>query len=277
MTQQLDPRILRIGVEINGKLHVYEDAYMKASITKYANPLQNECTVQLDNLSRNVRDFLLTETSPYNGNRTPKRLIVEAGRVSTGAFRLYTGDITEAIIGQPPDISLTLKSKTGQYAKGDIVSATAAGQTRLSAIARNVARDLALSLVFEALDKNINNYSFTGAALKQVEKLAQAGNVNAYIDDTALIVKDYNKALKQTTHVLSKDSGMVGVPMPTEQGVKVTYMLDPQSQLGGRITIQSDLNKAMSGDYVIYKLSYDLANRDTPFYCIAEAKREGSK
>jgi len=273
----IDQRIVRVGVEINGELRVYENLYVTASGTKFANPLQNECEIKIANLAKDVRDYLLTETSPFNANKTPKRIIIDAGRVSTGTFRLYEGDITECIPSQAPDIVLTMKAKTGQFSKGKVVAVSQAPQVALSRIAKDIAASLALTLVFEAKDKNISNYSFSGAALKQVEKLSEAGQVNAYIDDKNLVVKDYNVPLRGVSHVLSAATGMVGIPETTEQGIKVKYLLDPKTKLGGQLTVESEINKALSGDYVIYKLSFDISSRDTAFYWIAECKRKGAK
>lgn len=273
----LDLRIVRVGIEVNGELRTYENLYVTASGTKFANPLQNECEIKIANLSKEVRDYLLTETSPFNSNKTPKRIVIDAGRESTGTFRLFEGDITEVIPSQAPDIMLTMKAKTGQFNKGTVIAVSQAPQVPLSRIAKDVADSLSLTLVFEAKDKNVSNYSFSGAALKQVEKLSAAGKVNAYIDDQKLIVKDYNVPLQGVTHTLSAESGMIGIPELTEQGIKVKYLLDPKSKLGGQLTVQSELNKALSGDYIIYKLSFDIASREPQFYWIAEAKRKGAK
>lgn len=273
----LDPRIVRIGIEVNGELRTYDGLWLSATGTKFANPLQNECEVKIANLAQDVRDYLLTETSPFNANKTPKRIILDAGRQSTGVFRLFEGDITECSPSQAPDVTLTIKAKTGQFSKGKIIAKSQAAQTKLSRIAQDVADSLSLSLVFEAQDKSIANYSFTGAALKQVEKLSEAGNVNAYVDDKLLVVKDYNVPLKQVTHTLSAESGMIGLPETTEQGVKVKYLLDPKTQLGGELIVDSKINKAVSGPYVIYKLGFEITSRDVPFYWIAECKRKGAK
>lgn len=272
-----DARILRIGIEVDGQLRVYDGLWASATISKFANPLQNEAEVKIANLTRDARDFLLTETSPFNQSKKPRRIFIEAGRESIGAFSLFQGDITECSPSQPPDITLTLKAKTKQASKGVVLAAAYGAREQLSTIAKGVADALGLALVFEAQDKSIANYSFTGGALKQVEKLGEAGRVNAYVDDDRLIVKDWNAPLAQTTHVLSKSSGLIGVPELTEQGVKLKYLLDPKSQLGGEIELESEIYPAVNGKYIIYKLSYELSNRDTPFYCIAECKRKGAK
>jgi hypothetical protein len=269
----LDPRLLRIGIEIDGVLKTYEDLTMTVSGTKYANANQNECEVKMTNLDKATRDYLLTETSPFTKVKKRKILIVEAGRVSTGYSLLFAGDITNAVGGQPPDITLSLKAAAGDFAKGEIIARSQPGITPLKNIAARVAQDLGLVLRFEAQPKQISNYSYSGSAAKQVEQLGSMGRVNAYIDDDTLVVKDFNKPLEKRTRILNLDTGMIGIPEFTEQGIKVKMLFDNQTVLGGGLNVTSQLNPAANGTYTVAKLSFELANRDTPFYYIAEATR----
>ncbi|HAT1515907.1 TPA: hypothetical protein I8W54_004314, partial [Morganella morganii] len=108
----IDLRRIRCGIELNGRMQWYEGLRIRAGGTKYANPLQNECTVNIDGLNAETRTMLLTETSPFAGNKSSPRIVVEAGRAGTGIFRIYTGDIVSAEISSPPDVTLTLKAKT---------------------------------------------------------------------------------------------------------------------------------------------------------------------
>lgn len=275
MAAELDPRLLRISVEVNGQLKSYEGLAMVASGTKYANATQNECEVKITNLDKVTRDFLLTETSPFNKNKRRKLLIVEAGRVSTGYAVVFQGDITNAVGAQPPDITLTLKAATGDHAKGDIIARSQAGTTPLQNIASRVAQDLGLSLNFQAKPKNISNYSFTGSAVKQVQQLGVMGRVNAYIDDRELVVKDFNAPLANRVREVNLDTGMIGIPEFTETGIKVRMLFDNQTVLGGALRVRSKLNPAADGVYTVSKLSFELASRDTAFYYIAEATRSG--
>lgn len=271
--QAIDDRLVRVSVEINGQLKRYEGLALIARGTKYANANQNECEVTITNLTSISRDYLLTETSPFNANRTPKRFIVEAGRKSYGLVKIFEGTISSASPSQPPDIALTIKALTGNDKKGQVIARSQPAQASLSRIAQQVADDLDASLRFEAQDKQLANYNFTGAALKQVDALGEAGEVNVFLDDGVLVVKDVTIPLSNTLRILDLDSGLVGIPEITEQGVKVKYLLDNTSKLGGRLRIRSKLNPAASGDYVIYKLGFDITSRDNPFYWIAEAKR----
>jgi len=272
----VDLRRLRIGIEVSGRINWYNSEggfRIKANGTKYANPEQNECTVVITNLKRQTRDFLVTEASPFNSNPTPKRLYLEVGRVSTGLFRLFVGDITSAEPSVPPDIELTIVAKTANASKGKLTAKSAGAQSKLSAIAKAIADDIGLSLDFQATDKNIGNYTHSGPELKQVDLLQQAGGVSAYIDDGKLVVKDANMPLTGRMRILNKNSGMVGVPKPTEKGLKVTFTIDPDTVLGGALRLQSQINPAANGDYVITQLAFDVASHDTPFFYTALATR----
>jgi len=273
MADVIDPRIVRVGIEIRGQVKIYEGSAIWASGTKYANPKQNEAEVKIANLDKPTRDFILSETSPFNKNRTPKKLFVEVGRRSYGTFRIFEGDITNATVSQPPDLILTLKALTGDTAKGNVLARSYGPQTSLRSIAQGIAADLGLALDFQARDKQIANFSFSGAALKMADRLSEAGSVNAFVDDGVLVVKNQSQPLAGRARVLNLDTGLIGQPELTEQGVKVRYLLDNTSTLGGSLILESRTNPSLSGTYEVYKLGFDIASRDVPFYYVAEAKR----
>jgi len=269
----LDPRLLRVGIEINGVLKLYTGLQITAAGSKFANANQNECEVKITNLDKATRDFLLTETSPFNTNKRRKILTVEAGRQSSGYALVFSGDITNATGGQPPDISVTIKAATSDFSKGVIVATSQPGSAPMRNIANKIAQDLGLALQFEARPRQISNFNFTGAAIKQVELLGRLGNVNAFVDDKTLVVKDFGVPLQSRSRVVDLNTGMIGIPEFTERGIKVRMLFDNQIVLGGALDVRSQLNPAATGIYTIYKLDFELANRDDPFYYTAEAQR----
>ena len=272
--QTLDPRIVRISIIVNGQTKTYSSPLnITAHGTKYGNSLQNEATVTISNLDRATQDYILTETSPYIINRTAKTIVVEAGRESYGTAVIYRGNIIKSIVSQPPDIGVTLTCLTGNFLKGNIITRNQAGSATLQQISSSISQDTETVLNFQATDKNIANYSFGGGALNQVELLNQVGGINAFIDDNTLVVKNAFIPLTGTTRILSADTGMIGIPEFTEQGIKVKMLLDNQTRLGSGLRINSVQYPATNGEYVIYKLAFEIASRDTPFYYIAEAAR----
>jgi len=271
-----DKRLLRVGVEINGQVRWYSEMQISVSATKFANPMQNEATVKITNMRKDAREYILTETTPFNLNRTRKKIIVEAGRQSTGYYKIFEGDIMAVTPSQPPDIMLTFACKSNQWDKGIIVSKSMSETVPMSAIAKQVADTLGVDLVYEAKEKNISNFNFTGAALRQVDKLAQLGKVNAFMDDGKLVVTDFNVPISSSSHVLSMETGLIGIPQINEQGVQATMLLTPSVRLGGELVIESKLNPTASGKFSIFKLNYELTNRDDPFYIVAEGKKFGT-
>lgn len=272
---RIDPRILIVGIEVSGQLRVYQDLDITVNIAKTSNQIQNESTVTIANLAKDVRDHLLTETSPYNKNYTPKQITVQAGRNSIGAHTIFSGSIIETSPTQPPDIITTITAKTLNFNKGVVIAASYSKTTAISTIAADVAKRLGLALTFEATDRNIANFSFTGASSKLIDKLNEFGGVSAFADDNRLVVVDAGKPLKAPSHIVSEDTGMVGLPELTAIGVRVKFMLSPGAQIHGGLTIDSKQNPALNGDYVIYNLWYVAASRDVAFYTIAECLRPG--
>lgn len=274
MTQALDPRIVKITLEVNGGTKTYSDLAITAAGTKYTNALQNEAEITIFNLDKATQDYILTETSPYNQNRTPKTVLVEAGRQSYGTTKIYAGNIVYSNVTQPPDIGVVLKCLTGNFIKGNILSRNQNAQVPLSTIAAQVAQDLGTVVDFQATDKSIANYAYSGSALKQVAHLNSLGGINVFLDDNVLVVKDAFVIRDGSLRVVSAETGMIGIPEFTEQGIRVKYLLDKQTVLGGGLRVVSKVYPAANGDYVIYKLSFQIATRDTPFYWIAEAARQ---
>lgn len=266
MTAIPDLRRIRFGIEISGQINWYEGLRVRASGTKFANAQQNECTLTVTGLSMTTRDHLLTETSPFNSNRTPKRLIIEVGRVSTALFRIFIGDIVSAEPSAPPDVDVIIKAKTQSAQAGNVVAIASGPISKLSAISQRVADEIGLGLDFQALDKNISNFSYTGAALKMVNLLQDSGGVRAFIDDETFIVKNYGSALSGRIRILGADTGMVGIPKATEKGLDVTFLIDSESLLGGMIRLDSKMNKSLNGDYVIDQLKFDVASHEDPFF-----------
>jgi hypothetical protein len=278
-TTALDPRMVKLIITVGNTAYPYEDngtgsyLWLTAKGTKFANQQENECTVEIGNLSASERNNLLTATSPYANPGTRKTMAVYAGRVSTGYSLIFLGDITNSNIKQPPDVYITLESKTCHSKRGN-VTGRHSGRTKLSQISAGVAQDLGLALNFQATDRYINNYNHNGSVTGQVGKLNNlCPQTCAYADDDTLVVKPSYVPLPQYVTYVNQNTGMVGIPENTEDGTKIRYLLDKDTKLGGAIMLTSTLNPSLNGAYVIYKLGFDISNRDTAFYYEAESCR----
>lgn len=271
----LDPRIVSLSIEVNGKIKKYTNLFISAVGVKYGNPLQNECEITIYNLDRATQDYILTETTPYNFNKTRKTVILEAGRESYGTSIIFIGNIVYSAVTQPPDVGVTLRCLTSNYLKSTVITRNQPGLTTLEEISNAIAQDLEVYLQFEASNKTVGNYNFAGSSLQEIELLAAMGQLNVFIDDDTLVVKDAGAPLRSTVRDLSASTGMIGIPEFTERGVRVKFLIDNKTVLGGAINLQSEKYPAVNGTYVIYQLAFIITNRLTPFYYIADCFRIG--
>lgn len=278
---QFDDRLIEVILSYGTtRLTLSGGLAISASGQKYANALQDECTIKISNLKKETRDQLATQLTPFNYLQQRKSMVVMAGRISTGLFELYRGDIIECTPSQPPDIILTIKAKTQAWFKNNILAQSQNVSAPLSQIAQQTASMMPdpvtgkpLSLKFEATDKTVSNYSFTGPVVKQIDKIAECANVDCYVDGNTMVVKDRGVALKDQILLLSKDTGMIGVPELTEYGIRVKCLLQPTMKIGGAVRLTSVLNPMLNGDYTSYKVGFEIASRDTPFYSILECSK----
>lgn len=270
----IDPRIVRLGIEVDGDIKFYEDLSIYAKGVKFTSPNQGQATVTILNINRDTREYLMRVANPFNKSEGRKSLILEVGRESYGTTVLYTGDIFRVSPTQKPDLGIVIRCITGQFNKGSVISRSAPETATLSSIASGVATDNGLGMSFEITDRNIANYNFTGSPAAQIEKLAELSQSDVYQDNGVLYVKPIGiPKTGATVRILNKNTGMIGVPEGTENGIKVMMLYDPVTQIGSQLDLTSEINPVLDGSYCIYKLDFDISSRDTAFYLSAEANR----
>ena len=271
---QFDDRIFRVELNYGNQTVVLDGGLdIHATGTKFVNSMQNDCHLKISNLKKETRDKLGTQLTMFNYGQSRKSMKVFAGRKSTGLFQIFKGDIVSCTASQPPNIDLNIVSKTMNFWKFDLVAQSQNVSSTVSSIASGVGTRMGIPVRFEATDKSVSNYSHTGSTLNEIEKLNLLGAYDIHIDNDELIVRDKGVALKNSTHVLNQQSGMIGVPELTEYGVRVKCLLNPAVRIGGQIQLESVLNPFLNGVYTVYQMGFDIASRDTPFYCIIEMSK----
>jgi len=274
-----DLRKIKVTIDLGTDILVFEEPLaITVAGTNYANSLQNEAEIIIENLSASVQNYILTGVTPFNKNYLPKSVRVEAGREKYGTSVVYEGNVVEGTCSDPPDIGVSLKCLTGNYALGNLVNRSMGGTVSLKVIAQQIANDNAVVLKFDAENRNLPGYSFSGPALDQVYAMNNFGGIDAFIDDGVLYVKDgLVQTRGQVITQINKDTGMIGIPQLTEEGVKIKFLFDPKVKLGAGIVLTTVQYPELNGEYVIYRLGFQLTTRENPFYYIADCKRASYK
>jgi hypothetical protein len=281
MSSAFDPRIIEIDIVLPDQTYTFSGDYsIYASGSKFGCATMNSCSLRIDNLTKELRNTILTLASPLlsppsnnpafansqAATRKPVILNLKAGRQSTGVFLLFTGNVISCEVTQPPDIGIVLRSLTNNFNMSLLANIQQPAVTQLSEIAQTIAIQNGLFIDFEASDKQIDNYSFTGALNNNLEKLNQMGGIQAGVDNGTMWVINAGSVRKNTGFTISESTGMVGIPQVTDQGVTVKVMMNSAILVGGQVTIQSVTNPAANGTFKVAKMDYEIASREQPFW-----------
>lgn len=280
MTAAFDNRLLNVQITIEGRTITYDqEYYIIASGTRYSGGNFGECTLRLDNISKTDRDFIISKTTLWSNQRSLVQVVINAGRESYGTFEVFSGTVVSANITQPPDIGLVLKCANGAAVLGYTNAFAAAPQATFKSICQQVANNITAAqptpptvLDFQSSQggKLINNYNFTGPVTNQVDKLAQLAQVRAFVENHKLKIRDIGVPDKIAPILISSQTGLVGVPQITEVGLRVRILLINDMVLNAPVKVVSTTNKLANGDFYVYRMQFEIASRDTPFYWVLD-------
>lgn len=248
----------------------------RAKVSRKRGAVLSEANISIANLTRSDVEYLTTYMSPYINPGIRKKINVYAGYDTTGYGRIFTGDIYKALPSDMPDTWLNIEAKSLFYQNRVPISYSAQNISMQEA-GKSVANQLGLDFEWQAdTQKTIDVFNFRGSKAQLIEKYNSFGDVVAFEDNGVLKVQNKNaKRGKGQIKLISKDTGMIGIPEPDQFGVKVKCLLDPSLACGDWIRVQSDRLKSVNGEYQIYTLDFDITSREQAFYCDIYAKNYG--
>ena len=269
-----DPILLTATIEIGDKVVTFDQSFsITVKCSKFAGKKQNNAQVTIANISEDLRNKILMESSNFSKNRAKKHITIMAGRASIGMETIFFGDIASPVkISQPPDITLSIESNTLNSSKFKTHSSSKNGSVKLSVLAKEIATELGLGLKLIAKDSTVQGFHHVGSQSELIVKLSEASRKNVFVDDSILIVREHNQPIGAAV-LCSSDSGMVGIPELNEHGVIITMLYNYAYRLGGQIQLKSKLNPTLDGNYHIFKIDYDLSSKGQNFLVRLECKR----
>ncbi len=271
MTAAFDPRLLRIGILIDGVTTYFKDLDIHVQGQRFFSATSAFCTIKISNLTRDQRHWLLTNATPVLANNVkPAYLTVDVGRESKGLFRLFEGTCYTSTVMPPPDIGITFRSLDSSGLASALQPTSFAPLTKLSVISQYVADNSnpKLTLSFRVTnDIQVANFSFPANTNDLVPRLNDIGGIVATVVNGKLVVRDINGFNDDHGFVLSlKNKTLVGLPQATESGCTAQMLATAGVNIGDLVTIDSIINPSVNGKYRISQIAFDISNRDEPFF-----------
>jgi hypothetical protein len=170
-------------------------------------------------------------------------VIVEAGDDQNGMAQVFQGTISQAWadFNLAPDVAFEVIANTGLYeAMAPVPPFSAKGDVDAAQIMSQLAQKM--NLRFEnsgVTGVKLNNPNLPGSYRQQAEKVANSGRFNWIIENGILAIWPFNNSRTGNTKVISKDTGMIGYPSYTSQGIVVKTLFTPNLRFGSKVQVIS--------------------------------------
>ncbi|MDY7522461.1 hypothetical protein SBO61_30780 [Bacillus thuringiensis] len=211
----------------------------------------NPATIRVYNLNQSHRNLITSKTY----NKISLAIGYEELRV------IYTGDIIEVVtLRDDLDFIIELTCGDGYEAyTGALVNKTLkAGATDADILAEATKSMKAGNGVIDLpKDRALpRGKVLTGNARDVMHKIARNNGADWSVQDGNMVVLPKNKVLADNEgFVLSQETGMIGSPEKTDDGLQLTCLCYPALRIGGLIRIRSIIPE-YNGDYKITELEH---------------------
>lgn len=185
---------------------------------------------------------------------------VEAGSDDTGMAVVFVGIIQQAWASMQgmPDAVFTVQAAVGLFDQMRPLAPTSInGAADVAMLISGLATQMGYAFENSGVSVQLSHPYFSGTGMEQVQRCAEHAGINLLVDNNTIAIWPKDGARGGTAVLVSKDTGMIGYPDWTAQGVAVTTLFNPNITYGGTILVQSDITPAV-GKWSPFKIEHDL-------------------
>lgn len=179
---------------------------------------------------------------------------------------VYTGNITFAKpdFATASDVSLLIESHTGmKHQLMPVPPRSFEGETDVAQAIEQIAQDMGFTFENNGVNAKISNPYLPNTALEQIQQLAQAANIDLYIENNIIAIAPKDAPRQIDVPIISPQTDLIGYPIPTLQGVQFACFYDPMLRFGGLVHIENSLITPCNGKWRIFGLNFTLES-ETP-------------
>lgn len=287
-------RVGHVEFDIGGRRIRYDGLDFKFDVTKTTGGAVVNATAKVSvlGLSRNMVQTLSTYMSVASNLQELHGILVYAGYEQTGEQLIFAGDIQTAVPNQPVENWLDIDANVVGWRRNEIVSVSTdyskdpQSPLTIRKLAQNLADASGMKLVIKtnntaALDKVLYGFDCVGnyqdilkkmnmlSSLKfHVERSQSISGTNGSAEGNIVIGDDdYTKLTGNDIFILSKETGMVGIPKVSYPCMTVRSLMNPYIKPWDVIEVDSVMYPYIKGRYVVRQIKYTGQLRGNPWYC----------
>lgn len=186
-------------------------------------------------------------------------------RIEADDNLVFQGEITSAVPEFQTDGTAIFKieAASGYYPlQLSETPVSVQGDTAIEKLMEQFATNAGYTLKNEGVEGSVSNCVFYGSPIQKARQLAKQAGIDLLIDNGALVIlPSYSTARDGAVPLFSKDSGLIGYPSFTNDGIHAEVLFSPLVEIGGMVKIESVVPKA-SGVWRVDKVSHRLQAND---------------
>lgn len=243
-----------------GDIRVIEGLACTVDIQKSGLPEKNSARICIWGLNQQTMKSLTCLS--FNPLETRHNLVtVEVGEKDQGLSVAFIGEISlsYADFNQAPDPCMIIEADSGTYpAQKATPVTTTNGFAPAENLFANLAREAGYALTNQGVTAGTVDVWLPGSPMDKMRKLAADLGIDLIIDDDSVVILPAGKAREGYIPLLSANTGLIGYPTFTQDGIACRCLYNPNLQHGGLIQTESVVPEA-SGIWKIYRLSHSLS------------------
>ena len=218
----------------------------KASITLYG--------MKLDT-ARQMTMLAFRKLQTYNNV-----VKIEAGTKNQKLDTVFQGEIVTAVPSiDQNNLVFKMECRCGYYPNLlPTPPVSVQGETTVDKLMQQFATEAGYDYENRGITDSVKNSVFSGSPVQKAQQLATQMGFDLLIIDNKFVIQPYETEPKGTIPLVSKESGLIGYPGFTNDGIECQSLYNPDFELGGYFELKSILPHA-SGIWKISKLDTKLS------------------
>lgn len=246
-----------------GNSVVISDHAMRVSVEKLGPPDFAKASVEVYGM--NLSDIeQLTSLSFHPFKLTRNYINIYAGDDETGLSEIFAGSITAANgdFSGCPEHKIKIDAEVGFWGRVTAQGPNVInGSQSVASFIETQAAASSMTFRNEGVSSSLKNCVFDGTPIEQARQAAKMVGADLIIDDDEMVLLPAGGNRKGNAVLLNKDSGLLGYPAITSNGIEVKAVFNPAFRFAGLFVLESIVPKA-SGTWRIVKLTHKLSAND---------------
>lgn len=239
---------------------IIDNLSMSCSIQKLAYPESGKASAEIIGLP--LADMEALTTLSFKPMYVKRNFLnIFAGDDLHGLTQVFAGTITKAgaDFNSAPEVKFKMEAAVGFYGRMTAQGPTAvSGSQSAASFIEGQMKKAGFKFENQGVNTQIRNCVFNGSPVQQAQQCAAQIGAELVMDDGQAILMKSGESRKGNAVLLSKDTGLLGYPTISQNGVEVKAIFNPDFRFAGLFELKTIVPKA-SGTWRITKLTHKLA------------------